>query len=140
MDFMSDFWMYFTDIVFTTYTGDLEMGEEFHQSQVQRLKSKSMHALCIIAVLIGSAALARSQPIYYATFTGENFGKETWHSSSVSKFKRSRPDNVYDSYTVKRHSDGSTVVHRDFSTPSGDWRFKLTYDYRRDGHLWKIRS
>jgi hypothetical protein len=99
-----------------------------------------MRAFCVIAFVIGSAAAASSQTIYYATFTGENYAKETWHSSSVSDFKASRPDNVYDAYTVERHSDSSTVVHRDFTTPSGDWRFELTYEYGRDARLRKIRS
>src|SRR5437899_3516997 len=99
-----------------------------------------MRAFCVIAVVIGSTAAALSQTIYYATFTGENYAKETWHSSSLSDFKASRPDNVYDAYTVERHSDGSTAVHRDFATPSGDWRFELTYEYGRDARLRKIRS
>lgn len=99
-----------------------------------------MRAFCVIAFVIGSAAAAWSQTVYYATFTGANYAKETWHSSSVFDFKASRPDNVYDAYTVERRSDGSTVVHRDFSTPSGDWRFELSYEYGRDARLRKIRS
>src|ERR1051326_4319269 len=99
-----------------------------------------MRAFRVIAVLLGSAAAAWSQTVYYATVTGENYAKETWHSESASDFKASRPENVYDAYTVERHSDGSTVVHRDFTTPSGDWRFELTYEYGRGGRLRSIRS
>ena len=99
-----------------------------------------MRASFVIALLLGLAATAWSQTIYYATFTGENYAKETWHSSPLAAFKAAKPDNVYDFYTVERHRDGTTVVHRDFTTPSGDWRFELTYDYGRDARLREIRS
>ena len=99
-----------------------------------------MRTSCVIAFLIGSAAAAWSQTVYYATFTGEHHAKQTWHSSSLAAFKAAPPDDVYDSYTFERRSDGTTVVHRDYTTPSGDWRFELTYEYGRDAHLRKIRS
>jgi hypothetical protein len=99
-----------------------------------------MRASYIIAFLIGSAAPAWSQTVYYATFTGENYAKETWHSSSLAAFKAAPPDDVYDSYTVELRRNGTTVVQRDYSTPSGDWRFELTYEYGRDRHLHKVHS
>ena len=101
---------------------------------------RPMRAFRVIAFLIGSAAAASSQTIYYATFTGENYAKEVWHSSSLAAFKAARPDDVYDCYTVERRHDGATVVHRDYTTPSGDWRFELTYEFGRDKCLRKIRS
>ena len=99
-----------------------------------------MRALCLIALLLASAAASRSQTVYYATFAGENYANKVWHSSSLSAFKAAPPDDVYDSYTVERHPDGSTIVRRDYTTPSGDWRFEFTYDYGRDAHLRKIHS
>ena len=99
-----------------------------------------MRALYVIAFLIGSAAAAWTQSVYYATFTGENYAKQTWHSSSLVAFNAAPPDDVYDSYTVERGSGGTSVVHRDYTTPSGDWRFELTYEYGRDARLRKIRS
>ena len=99
-----------------------------------------MRASLLITLLLGSAVTTWSQTVYYATSTGENYANESWHSSSLAAFKAAQPDDVYDAYTVERRSDGSVIVHRDFSTPSGDWRFDLTYDYGRDAHLRKIRS
>jgi hypothetical protein len=99
-----------------------------------------MHALFVIALLLGSAVAAWSQTVYYATFTGKNYAKETWHNSSLADFKAARPDDVYDCYTVDQRSDDTTVVHRDFTTPSGDWRFAVTYEYGRNTRLRKIRS
>ena len=99
-----------------------------------------MRASCIIALLLGSAATAWSQTVYFATFTGKNYAKETWHSSSLAAFKTAPPDDVYDSYTLERHRDGSVVVHRDYTTPSGDWRIELTYEYGRDRRLRKVHS
>lgn len=99
-----------------------------------------MRASYVIAFLIASTTAAWSQTVYYATFTGENYATQTWHSSSLAAFKAAPPDDLYDSYTVERHSDGTTVVHRDYRTPSGDWRFELTYEYGRDARLRKIRS
>jgi hypothetical protein len=99
-----------------------------------------MRASFAIALLLASAAATSTQTVYYATFTGENYAKQTWHASSLAAFKAAPPDNVYDSYTVERRVDGTTVVHRDYTTPSGDWRFELTYDYGRDARLRKIRS
>jgi len=98
-----------------------------------------MRASCVIAAVLASAATAWSQTVYYATFTGNNYAKETWHSSSVAAFKAAPHDNVYDFYAVERQPD-RTSVHRDCTTPSGDWRFEFTYDYGRDGRLRKIRS
>jgi hypothetical protein len=99
-----------------------------------------MRTSWVIAFLLGSAATTWSQTVYYATFTGENYAKETWHSSSLAAFKAAPPADVYDSYVVERHPNGSTSVHRDYTTPSGDWRFEFTYDYGRDAHLREIRS
>ena len=82
-----------------------------------------MRASWVIAFLLGSAATTWSQIVYYATFTGENYAKKTWHRSSLAAFKADPPADVYDSYTVERHRTGSTRVHRDYTTPSGDWRF-----------------
>ena len=94
----------------------------------------------LVIALLGLAAPAWSQTIYYATSTGKNYAKETWRSSSLADFKAARPGDVYDCYTVEHKSDSTTVVHRDFTTPSGDWRFELTYEYGRDARLRKIRS
>ena len=99
-----------------------------------------MRASCALALLLGSAATAWSQTVYYATFTGKNYAKGTWHSSSLAAFKAAPPDDVYDSYTLERRRDGSVIVHRDYATPSGDWRFDLTYEYGRNTRLRKIRS
>jgi len=90
--------------------------------------------------MLVAAATAWSQTIYYATFTGENYAKKTWHSSSLTAFKAAPPDDVYDSYTVERRDDGTFIVHRDYATPSGDWRFELTYEYGRDRRLHRLRS
>jgi hypothetical protein len=99
-----------------------------------------MRASCCIALLLVSAATACSQTVYYATFSGENYARKTWHSSSLAAFKAARPDDVYDSYTVERRRDATVVVHRDYTTPSGDWRFELTYEYGRDRRLRKLHS
>ena len=99
-----------------------------------------MRASWVIAFLLGSATTTWSEIVYYATFTGENYAKKTWHSSSLAAFKADPPADVYDSYTVERHRDGSTRIRRDYTTPSGDWRFELIYDYGRDAHLRRIRS
>ena len=99
-----------------------------------------MRTLWVIAFLLGSAAASWSQTIYYATFTGENYEKETWHRSSLAAFKSAPPDDVYDSYTVERHPNGSTTVHRDRTTPTGDWRSEFVYDYDRQAQLRKIHS
>jgi hypothetical protein len=99
-----------------------------------------MRVSWVIAFLLGSAVTTWSQMVYYATFTGENYEKKTWHSSSIAAFKAAPPADVYDSYTVERHRDASTRVHRDYTTPSGDWRFEFTYDYDRDAHLRQLRS
>jgi hypothetical protein len=99
-----------------------------------------MHVAVVIAFLLASADTTWSDIVYYATFTGENYVKKTWHCSSLAAFKADPPADVYDSYTVERHGDGRTRVHRDYTTPSGDWRFELIYDYGRDAHLRRIRS
>ncbi|MBA3544557.1 MAG: hypothetical protein H0T83_08995 [Chthoniobacterales bacterium] len=99
-----------------------------------------MRAPLTIALLLGVTAAVSAQTVYYATFTGKNYAKESWHSAPLAAFKAAPPDDVYDAYTVDRRSDGTTVVHRDFTTPSGDWRFELIYEYGRDARLWKIRS
>ena len=65
-----------------------------------------MRASYVITLLIASATAAWSQTVYYATFTGENYATQTWLSSSLAAFKAAPPDDVYDSYTVERHSDG----------------------------------
>ena len=99
-----------------------------------------MRASCCIALLLVSAATACSQTVYYATFTGEKYAKKTWHSLSLAAFKAAPPEDVYDSYTVKHRNDATVVVHRDYTTPSGDWRFELTYEYGRDRRLRKVHS
>jgi hypothetical protein len=99
-----------------------------------------MRAPLAIVLLLWAMTAASAQTVYYATFTGENYAKKSWHSAPLAAFKAAPPDDVYDVYTVERRSDGITVVHRDYTTPSGDWRFELTYEYGPDGRLWKIRS
>ena len=97
-----------------------------------------MRGVCIFALFV--AATAHSQTIYYATITGENSAKKIWHKSSLEAYKAAPPDDVYDSYTVERRRDGTSVVHRDYTTPSGDWRFELTYEYGRDRRLRRLHS
>jgi len=99
-----------------------------------------MRALTLITLLLASATAACAQTIYYATFRGDNYAQKSWHSAPLAAFKAAPPDNVYDSYTVERRRDGSTTVRRDYSTPSGDWRFELTYEYGRDRCLHKLHS
>jgi len=95
---------------------------------------------CCLALLLLSAAPACSQTVYYATFTGEKYAKKTWHSSSLAAFKAAPPEDVYDSYTVEHRNDATVVVHRDYTTPSDDWRFELTYEYGRDRRLRNMHS
>jgi hypothetical protein len=99
-----------------------------------------MRALTLIIVLFASATAACAQTIYFATFRGDNYAQKSWHTASLAAFKAAPPDDVYDSYTVEPRRDGSTIVQRDYSTPSGDWRFELTYEYGRDRRLRKVHS
>lgn len=93
-----------------------------------------------IALLLMSVANVCAQTIYYATFSGTNYAKKTWHSASLAAFKAAPPDDVYDTYTVQRRRNGTVIVHRDYTTPSGDWRFELTYEYGPNRRLRKLRS
>jgi hypothetical protein len=99
-----------------------------------------MRASLTIVLLLSMTAAVSAQTVYYDTLTGENYATESWHSAPLAVFKAAPPDNVYDIYTVQRQSDGTTVLHRDLTSPSGDWRFELTYEYGRDARLQKIRS
>jgi hypothetical protein len=58
--------------------------------------------------------------IYYETATGENFRNRSWHAMDRREFKTNQPDNVYDSYTFERLADGSSRVHREVDSVSGD--------------------
>jgi hypothetical protein len=93
-----------------------------------------------IAALVGFTSSIYAQTIYYAVASGQNYQRKTWSSAPLAAYNAARPGDVYDSYTIERHPDGTTVVHRDYTTPSGDWRFELTYEYGRDTCLRKIRS
>jgi hypothetical protein len=99
-----------------------------------------MRALASITLLFASAIAACAQTVYYATFRGDNYAQKSWHSAPLAAFKDAPHDDVYDSYTVERRRDGTIVVQRDYSTPSGDWRFELTYEYGRDRRLRKLHS
>jgi hypothetical protein len=92
----------------------------------------------VIALLCTS--LARAQTIYYAVFEGNNYEKETWHVVDLKEFNANRPGNVFDLYRFERLSDGTSKVMREFSTPSGDWMFLLTYHYDKNGRLNKLES
>ena len=94
----------------------------------------------LIILLFAWATAACAKTIYYATFRGDNYAQKRWHTASLAAFKAAPPDDVYDSYTVEARRDGSTIVRRDYSTPSGDWRFELTYEYGRDRRLHKLHS
>jgi hypothetical protein len=99
-----------------------------------------MHALTLIILLLASARAGCAQTIYYATFRGDNYAQKSWHTASLAAFKAASRDDVYDSYTVEPGRSGTTIVRRDYSTPSGDWRFQLIYEYRRDRRLQKLHS
>jgi hypothetical protein len=101
---------------------------------------RPMRALVSIALLVASGTTVSAQTIYYATFRGKNYEKKVWHSASLATFKAAPPKDVYDSYTVEQGGDGTVVVHRDCTTPSGDWRFEFTYEYGQDGRLHKLQS
>jgi hypothetical protein len=93
-----------------------------------------------MATLVAFASSAFAQTVYYAVARGANYQQKIWHSAALSAYKAAPPGDVYDTYTVDRRSDGTTVVSRDYTTPSGDWRFELTYEYGRDARLRNIRS
>ncbi len=99
-----------------------------------------MRAPLTIALLLGVTAAVSAQTVYYAISSGENYAQKTWRSSPLATFKAAPPEGVYDSYTVESRNDGTVVVQRDYSTPSGDWLLGLTYEYSRDRRLHKIRS
>jgi hypothetical protein len=99
-----------------------------------------MRALTLIILLLASATAAFAQTIYYATFRRDNYAQKSWHTATLAAFKAAPPDDVYDSYTVEARRDGSTIVRRDYNTPSGDWQFQLTYEYGRDRRLRKVHS
>src|SRR3954464_403533 len=99
-----------------------------------------MRALIPVSLFLASAIAACAQTIYYATFDGDNYAQATWHSASLAVFKAAPPDDVYDSYTVEARRGGITIVRRDYSTPSGDWRFQLTDKYGRDRRLFQVHS
>jgi hypothetical protein len=94
----------------------------------------------IVAFSAASAAAFADQTIYYAVSEGENDARETWHTAVLSSFKAAHHDDVFDSYTVERQANGAFVVTRDYTTPSGDWLVKLTYDYASNGRLHAMRS
>jgi hypothetical protein len=96
--------------------------------------------LTIVAFSAASAAAFAGQLIYYAVSDGENDARKTWHTAVLSSFKAGHHDDVFDSYTVERQPNGGLVVTRDYTTPSGDWLVKLTYDYARNGRLHAVRS
>jgi hypothetical protein len=99
-----------------------------------------MHVSLYIAALIGFTSSICAQTIYYAVASGENYERKTWRSAPLSAYNTAPPGDVCDSYTVERHPDSTTIARRDYTTPSGDWRFELTYEYGRDNRLRKIRS
>ena len=99
-----------------------------------------MRVWLYIAALIGFTSSICAQTIYYAVASGENYQRKTWRSARLSAYNAAPPGDVYDSYAIERHPDGGTIVRRDYTTPSGDWRFELTYEYGRNSRLRKIRS
>lgn len=101
-----------------------------------------MNALPIVVLLAVTATIsaAGAETIHYATFTGENYSVKKWHSAPFALFKKTQPENVFDSYTVHPGRDGTIVVRREYATPSGDWRFELTYTYGDDRRLRRARS
>lgn len=96
--------------------------------------------MLLMAGCARGATAARAQTIYYAKFGGDNYAQKSWHAASTAAFEAAPPDDVYDSYTVERRDDGATIVRRDCSTPSGDWRFEFTYEYGRNHRLQRLHS
>lgn len=81
---------------------------------------------------------ARGETVYYAVSRGQHFETQTWHTGDLDEFKQKRPDNVFDFYTFKRLTDGTSKVVREMSTPSGDWFLILTYVYGKTNRLNRI--
>jgi hypothetical protein len=96
--------------------------------------------LIAVALTLLFASTARAEPIYYSVSEGQNYEKETWHVGDLKQFNFNRPDNVFDLYTFHGLSGGAAKVVREFSTPSGDWLFILTYYYAKSGQLTKLDS
>jgi hypothetical protein len=82
----------------------------------------------------------RSDPIYYAVFEGKNYEKRIWFSKELREFNANPPHDVYDLYTFERGARGTSIVKREYSTPSGDWLFMFTYHYAKNGRLQRIES
>ena len=82
----------------------------------------------------------RSESIYYAVFEGKNYEKQKWFSKELREFNANPPDDVHDLYTFERGAHGTSIVKREYSTPSGDWLFMFTYHYAKNGRLQRIES
>ena len=91
-----------------------------------------------IAFACMSVTALSAQVIYYLVATGDRYENRTWHSAQLSKFKTEQIY-TFDSYTFKRRADGTSVVERDYATPSGDWLVKLKYLYGVTGRLRYVR-
>ena len=74
-----------------------------------------MRASWVIAFLLGSATTTWSEIVYYATFTGENYAKKTWHS-----LRRIRSVFVtFAGITTSGEAEGLTRCVRTFSVSPG---------------------
>jgi len=94
----------------------------------------------VVASIIASlgAATVAAETIYYAVSEGQHYDRQSWRTGDLDQFKRNRPENVFDVYTVHRLQDGRAKVVRERTTPSGDWTLTLTYHYDKDGRLAKM--
>ncbi len=92
----------------------------------------------LIVVAVISVSSLPAQILYYSESEGDHYEKQSWHSAPLSRFLAEK--NVsFDAYTFRRRSDGTSIVARDYATPSGDWIVKLTYLYGANGRLRFIR-
>jgi len=94
----------------------------------------------VLLCLFSHAHFVRAETIYYAVSGGKNYEKETWHVGDLKNFNTKRPDNVFDLFTFERLADGTSKASREYSTPSGDWLFLLTYYYDHNRRLTKLKS
>jgi hypothetical protein len=96
---------------------------------------KSVFVTIVVVVSIQRVCVC-ADTIYYAI--GEYVADRRWHAMDRTKFEIEQPESVYDSYTFERLADGSSRVHRQVDSVSGDWFFLFTYHYAPNGRLTKI--
>jgi hypothetical protein len=98
--------------------------------------------LAVIVLFWMYAGGLSAETIYYAVSDrdDENYLKRTWHVGEVARFRKKRPDHVFDFYTFRRFANGTSKVVRECTSPTGDWFMLVTYDYGKNGRLTSLQT